>query len=95
MRQSLGYPLYASKLYEGSTILEYNRNEEEKYHDNCLMQNSSWCGDLNVAKSYKTQNTHIYKWAVNKITNLLNITSLNTTFVNSIFTKTKIKLLFV
>ena len=92
MRQSLGYPLYASKLYEGSTILEYNRNEEEKYHDNCLMQNSSWFGDLNVAKSYKTQNTHIYKWAVNKITNLLNITSLNTTFVNSIFTKTKIKL---
>jgi hypothetical protein len=88
----IGYPLYASKLYEGSTILEYNRNEELKYHDKCLMQNSSWFGDLNVAKSYKTQNTHIYKWKVNKITNLLNINSLNNTFVNSIFTKTKIKL---
>jgi hypothetical protein len=88
----VGYPLYASKLYEGSTILEYNRNEEVKYHDNCLMQNSSWFGDLNVAKSYKTQNTHIYKWKVNKITNLLNITSLNNSFINSIFTKTKIKL---
>lgn len=88
----IGYPLYASKLYEGSTILEYNRNEELKYHDKCLMQNSSWFGDLNVAKSYKTQNTHIYKWKVNKITNLLNINSLNNTFVNGIFTKTKIKL---
>jgi len=88
----IGYPLYASKLYEGSTILEYNRNEELKYHDNCLMQNSSWFGDLNVAKSYKTQNTHIYKWKVNKITNLLNITRLNNSFINSIFTKTKIKL---
>ena len=89
---NVGYPLYASKLYEGSTILEYNRNEELKYHDKCLMQNSSWFGDLNVAKSYKTQNTHIYKWKVNKITNLLNINSLNNTFVNGIFTKTKIKL---
>ena len=88
----IGYPLYASKQYEGSTILEYNRNEEVKYRDNCLMQNSSWFGDLNVAKSYKTQNTHIYKWKVNKITNLLNITSLNNSFINSIFTKTKIKL---
>ena len=88
----IGYPLYASKQYEGSTILEYNRNEEAKYHDNCLMQNSSWFGDLNVAKSYKTQNTHIYKWKVNKITNLLNITSLNNSFINTIFTKTKIKL---
>ena len=88
----IGYPLYASKLYEGSTILEYNRNEELKYHDKCLMQNSSWFGDLNVAKSYKTQNTHIYKWKVNKITNLLNINSLNNTFVNGIFKKTKIKL---
>ena len=88
----IGYPLYASKLYEGSTILEYNRNEEVKYNDNCLMQNSSWFGDLNVAKSYKTQNTHIYKWEVNKITNLLNITSLNKNFINNIFTKTKIKL---
>ena len=38
----IGYPLYASKLYEGSTILEYNRNEEVIYNDNCLMQNSSW-----------------------------------------------------
>ena len=89
---NIGYPLYASKQYEGSTILEYNRNEEVKYHDKCLMQNSSWFGDLNVAKSYKTQNTHIYKWKVNKITNLLNINNLNKTFVNSIFTKTKLQL---
>jgi hypothetical protein len=35
-----GYPLYASKQYEGSTILEYNKSEERKYNDKCLMQNS-------------------------------------------------------
>lgn len=41
-----GYPLYASKAFEGSTILEYNRSEEKKYHDKCLIQNMSWFGDL-------------------------------------------------
>ena len=56
-----GYPLYASKQYEGSTILEYNKNEELKYNDKCLMQNSSWFGDLNVAKSYKTKDTNDIK----------------------------------
>ena len=33
-----GYPLYASKQYEGSTILEYNKSEELKYNDKCLIQ---------------------------------------------------------
>lgn len=32
------YPLYASKKYEGSTILEYNKNEEIKYRDKCLIK---------------------------------------------------------
>jgi hypothetical protein len=89
----IGYPLYASKQYEGSTILEYNKSEELKYNDKCLMQNSSWFGDLNVAKSYKTKNNHIYRWNAKKITKLLNINSLNETFINHIFNNSKTKLI--
>jgi hypothetical protein len=88
-----GYPLYASKQYEGSTILEYNKSEELKYHDKCLMQNSSWFGDLNVAKSYKTKDTHIYRWTAKKVTKLLNINSFNESFIDNIFKKSKAKLI--
>ena len=88
-----GYPLYASKSYEGSTILEYNKSEELKYHDKCLMQNSSWFGDLNVAKSYKTKDTHIYRWTAKKVTKLLNINSFNESFIDNIFKKSKAKLI--
>jgi len=88
----IGYPLYASKQYEGSTILEYNKKEEEKYHDKCLMQNSSWFGSLSVAKSYKTKDSHIYKWTIKKPTRLLNITPNNVAFVDMLFTHTKSKL---
>jgi hypothetical protein len=88
-----GYPLYASKQYEGSTILEYNRNEELKYHDKCLMQNSSWFGDLNVAKSYKTKDTHIYRWKAKKLTKLLNINIENESFIDNIFKTSKAKLI--
>jgi hypothetical protein len=88
----VGYPLYASKAYEGSTILEYNKEQELKYNDKCLMQNSSWFGDLNVAKSYKTKETHIYKWNTKKVTKLLNINAVNEVFVNKLFKNSKIKL---
>ena len=88
----IGYPLYASKKYEGSTILEYNRSEELKYNDKCLKQNSSWFGDLNVAKSYKTKDTHIYRWNARKTTQLLNINRLNETFINNIFNNSNTKL---
>jgi hypothetical protein len=89
---NVGYPLYASKQYEGSTILEYNKSEELKYNDKCLMQNSSWFGDLKVAKSYKTKETHIYKWKTKKVTKLLNINDLNEQFVNNLFEKSMLKL---
>ena len=88
-----GYPLYASKSYEGSTILEYNKNEELKYNDKCLMQNSSWFGDLIVAKSYKTKDTHIYKWKAKKVTKLLNIDNHNEKFIDDIFKSSKTKLI--
>jgi len=89
----IGYPLYASKQYEGSTILEYNKNEELKYHDKCLMQNSSWFGDLKVAKSYKTKDTHIYKWNAKKPTKLININSESEKFVKNVFINSKKKLI--
>jgi len=88
-----GFPLYASKKYEGSTILEYNKNQEIKYHNKCLMQNSSWFGDLIVAKNYKTNDTHIYRWKTKKVTKLLNINSINESFIDNIFKTSKAKLI--
>jgi hypothetical protein len=88
-----GYPLYASKQYEGSSILEYNKNQEIKYHNKCLMQNSRWFGELIVAKSYKTKDTHIYRWKTKQVTKLLNINSQNESFINNIFKNTNAKLI--
>lgn len=89
---NINYPLYASKSYEGSTILKYNKEEEDKYHDKCLMENSSWFGDLDVAKSYKTKDNHIYRWITKNKTNLLKINLENLTFIRNIFSKTTINL---
>jgi hypothetical protein len=89
---NIGYPLYASKQYEGSTILEYNKQQELKHHDKCLMENSSWFGDLDVAKSYKTKNTHIYRWKTKKTINLLNINKENDEIIKNLFKTTKTKL---
>lgn len=86
------YPLYASKSYEGSTILKYNKEQEDKYNDKCLMVNSSWFGDLNVAKSYKTKDNHIYRWKTINKTNLLKINLENKKFIHNIFSQTNIKL---
>lgn len=88
----IGYPLYAAKSYEGSTILKYNKEQENKYHDKCLMVNSSWFGDLEVAKSYKTKENHIYRWTTKKKTNLLKINLDNENFINHIFSQINIKL---
>jgi hypothetical protein len=56
------------------------------------MQNSSWFGDLNVAKSYKTKETNIYRWKTKKITNLLKINIKNEEFIENIFKKTNLLL---
>lgn len=84
-----GYPLYASKQYKGDTILEYNKSEEIKYNDKCLMQNSSWFGDLDVAKIYRTKDEHIYRWNIKTPTNLLKTDIKNKAFVEYIFKNTK------
>jgi len=89
----IGYPLYASKSYDGESILNYNKSEELKYKDKCLMQNSSWFGDLDVAKSYKTKETNLYRWNVIHTTKLLNINLLNEDFIKNIFNNTKLELI--
>jgi len=88
----IGYSLYASKKYEGDKILEYNRVSEKKTGDHCLLDNSSWFGDLDVAKSYAKKDTHIYEWKIKKPTYLLNINKENESFVSNIFTNTKVEL---
>jgi len=88
----IGYPLYASKKHEGDKLLEYKMNAEKKAKDHCLLDNSSWFGDLNVAKSYKKKDTQIYKWKINKPTYLLNINKENEVFINHLFNNSKIDL---
>jgi hypothetical protein len=88
----VGYPLYASKKHEGDKLLEYKMNAEKKSKDHCLLDNSSWFGDLDVAKSYKTSDTQIYKWKIKTPTYLLNINKENEAFIDDLFNNSKIKL---
>lgn len=87
-----GFRLYAAKKYEGSSILEYNKEQEMKYHDKCLMQNSSWFGDLDVAKSYKTKDNHIYLWKTVKKVNLFKISLSNEKWLDKLFLHSKLRL---
>lgn len=88
----LGFPMYASKKYEGDKLIEYKRQMELKTGDHCLLENSTWFGDLDVAKSYKKDDTHIYKWTIKKNTNLLKITHNNEAFINNLFHNTRVQL---
>lgn len=86
----IGYSLYASKKHEGDKLLEYKKKAEIDSGDHCLLDNSSWFGDLDVAKSYKKDDTHIYKWEIKTPTNLLKIDKKNEAFISYIFNNTKI-----
>ena len=86
----IGYPLYASKKHDGDKLLEYKKKAEIDTGDHCLLDNSSWFGNLNVAKHYKTNETHIYKWVIKTPTNLLKIEKENEYFINYIFKNTKV-----
>jgi hypothetical protein len=88
----IGYPLYASKKSYGDKILEYTKEEEEKYNDSCLFGNMSWFGDLEQAKSYKTKEQNIYKWKIKKPTNLLIMNKHNENFFQYYFNNTKLTL---
>lgn len=85
-----GFSLYASKKFEGDKLLEYKRKAELESKDSCLMDNSSWFGDLDVARSYARENTNIYKWKINKPTKLLRINKENVLFLDNLFKNTKI-----
>ena len=90
---ALGYPLYASKKYKGDELLEYQKKAEQKSNDSCLLDNSSWFGDYDVAKSYETKETKLYKWKTKKMTKLLNINIKNKDYFKNLFLHTKSKLI--
>ena len=52
----------------------------------------SWFGDLEVAKSYKTKENHIYRWKIKKPTNLLIMNKRNEKFFHHYFNNTKTSL---
>jgi hypothetical protein len=89
----LGYPLYASKKYKGDELLEYQKKAEKDSNNSCLLDNSSWFGDYDVAKSYETKETKLYRWKTKKRTNLLNINPKNADYFKKIFLNTKTKLI--
>lgn len=62
----IGFSLFASKKYSGDEVLEYTKNQELKNHELCLLDNLSWFGTYEVAKSYKTRETKIYEWKIKK-----------------------------
>lgn len=88
----INYPLYASKKHEGDKLLEYKRKAEIESGDHCLLENSSWFGNLDVAKSYKQSDTQIYKWKIKTPTYLLKIDKKNELFIEHIFKNTNMNL---
>jgi hypothetical protein len=91
-RLKKGFSLYASKKSYGEKILEHTKEEEEKYNDKCLFGNMSWFGDLEQAKSYKTDETSIFKWIIKTPTQLLRINKNNEKFIEHYFNNTKLTL---
>jgi hypothetical protein len=87
-----GFPLYASKKSYGEKILEHTKKEEERNNDKCLLGNMSWFGDLKQAKSYKTNETKIFKWTIKIPTFLLRINKTNERFFEYYFNKTTLTL---
>jgi len=77
--------LYASKIYKGDKILERAEKQEEKTHDHCLKDNITWLSNLSVAKIYKNESNHLYKWKVNKPTELVKTTPKNEAFFEQVF----------
>jgi len=88
----INYPLFGAKSFTGEQLLEYTKNKELNTHDSCLMDNSSWFGDYNIAKSYKTSNNKIYKWKIKVKTNLIVTNEKNEKFFDFIFKNTKTEL---
>jgi len=88
----IDYPIYKAYDFEGKELLPYKMKMEKKTGDSCLLENSSWFGDLNVAKEYKTTDREIYKWSIKNPTNLLSITHNNSKFIDNLFLNTNANL---
>jgi hypothetical protein len=77
--------MYASKTYKGDEILKHAKKEEEKTHNHCVKDNITWLSNYEVAKLYKNESNHLYKWKINKPTRLIKTTPKNETFFERIF----------
>lgn len=87
------YPIYKAYDFDGKELLPYKMKMEKQSGDSCLLENSSWFGDLNVAKEYKTSDREIYKWIIKIPTKLLSITHNNIKFIDDLFLTTNHQLL--
>tara|TARA_B100001093_G_scaffold451984_1_gene459772 strand:+ start:2151 stop:2966 length:816 start_codon:yes stop_codon:yes gene_type:complete len=88
----INYPIYKAYDFDGKELLPYKMKMEKKTGDSCLLENSSWFGNLEVAKEYKTSDREIYKWDIKIPTNLLSITHNNINFIENLFLTSKHKL---
>jgi hypothetical protein len=86
------YPLYASKKHDGDKLLEFKKETEIKTKDSCFLENSSWFGTYDVAKSYKTKETKLYKFKFKKLTKLIKITKQNEKIFEKFFENSKVEL---
>jgi hypothetical protein len=85
---NIGFPIYKAYDFDGKQLLPYKMKMYTETGDSCLLENSSWFGDLEVAKEYNTSDREIYKWNIKIPTNLLNITHNNKKFIENLFLNT-------
>jgi len=88
----IGYSLFAAKSVDGQALLDYTKNLEQKHNENCILENSNWFGEYDVAKIYKTSSNKIYKWNIKVKTQLIKINKENENFFNYIFNNSTIVL---
>jgi len=81
------YPLYASKKYDGNSILEYTKKQEKIHKTHCFNENMTWFGDYEEAKHYKTNENKMYEWKIKKETRLISMNEKNAVFFKHLFQK--------
>lgn len=87
------YSLYASKKYSGQEILNHSHELDLKFHKKCITDNLTWLGTLDVAKSYKTADTQIYKWNTKNKVKLIVLNNHNRLYFKQLFLKNKNKII--
>jgi hypothetical protein len=87
--------LYASKFYDNKDkLLLFTKKIKNKKTKKCILKNIKWFGNYKVAKSYKTNNTKLYRWIITQPTFLLNINLKNKKYFKYLFlNNTKAKLI--